>query len=62
MQRVIVAFYYLRTHTHTHTHRRTSLDEVSARRWGLSLHNKQHLQETNMGAPPAGFEPANQAV
>jgi hypothetical protein len=45
------------THTHTHTHGRTSLDEGSARRRDLYLHNTQHSQQRDMHAL-AWFEPA----
>jgi hypothetical protein len=40
-------FFMFLDHTHTHTHGRTPLNEWSARRRGLYLHNTQQTQQTN---------------
>ena len=45
-----------------HTQRRTTvgrtpLEEGSARRRDLYLHNTQHTRQTDIHAPPVGFEP-----
>jgi len=41
----------------THKHGKNPLEEGSARRRDLYLYDTQHSQETEMNAPPVGFEP-----
>jgi len=47
-----------RSHSLTHTPDRTPMDEGSARRRGLYLHNNEHSQGTSM--PTVELEPAIQ--
>jgi len=42
---------HIHAHTYTHTVGETPLEEGSARRKGLYLHNTQHLQQTNVHDP-----------
>jgi hypothetical protein len=58
LRRCGVLLVHLITLNDTHTLGRTHLDEGSAHRRDIYLHNKLRSQQTDIYALPAGFEPA----